>query len=110
MATVQKKSSRERRVAPESVKTKRAREKLLKQWESEKEHITPKALEETVEKIHKWIADNSKHRIQIKEKTSIKLFNQNMDAAAISKKVQGFAERLKADMQHLGKILNTPKS
>lgn len=105
MVTVEKKNKRERRVAPESVKTKRAREKLIKQWETEKKQFTPKALEETVDKIHKWIADNAKHRIQIKEKTSIKLFNQNKDAAAISKKVQGFSERLKEDMQHFGKVL-----
>lgn len=106
MATVEKKNKRERRVAPESVKTKRAREKLLKQWETEKKHFTPKALEETVDKIHKWIADNAKHRIQIKEKTSIKLFNQNKDAAAISRKVQGFANKLKTDMEQFGKAIS----
>ena len=100
MATVEKKNKREKRVAPESIKTKRAREKLLKQWETEKQHFTPKALEETVKKIHKWIADNAKYRIQIKEKTSIKLFNQNKDAAAISKKVESFAKKLKADMEY----------
>ncbi len=82
MATAEK-EFRERPIAPESLKTKRAREKLVKQWDAEKELITPKALEETVDKIHKWIADNAKHRIQIKEK-SIRLFNQNKDAAAIS--------------------------
>ena len=90
---------RERPIAPESPKTKRAREKLVKQWEAEKELITPRALEETVGKIHKWIADNAKYRIQIKEK-SIRLFNQNKDAALISKKVQMFAEKLKVDMEH----------
>lgn len=106
MSATRKRSSRERRVAPESIKTKRAREKLLKQWKSQNEHITPKAIEETVDKIHKWIADNSKHRIQIKEKTSIKLFNQNKDAAEISKKVQGFAEKLKEDMEQISKAMN----
>jgi len=100
MATAEK-EFRERPIAPESVKTKRAREKLVKQWDAEKELITPKALKETVDKIHKWIADNAKHRIQIKEK-SIRLFNQNKDAAEISKKVQIFAERLKLDMEHFG--------
>jgi hypothetical protein len=98
MATAEK-EFKEKPIAPESPKTKRAREKLIKQWEAEKELITPKALEETVSKIHKWIADNAKSRIQIKEK-SIKLFNQNKDAALISKKVQTFAEKLKLDMEH----------
>ncbi len=99
MATSQK-QFRERPIAPESSKTKRAREKLVKQWEAEKELITPRALEETVDKIHQWIAVNAKDRISIKEK-SIKLFNQNKDAARVSKKVQLFAEKLKLDMEYL---------
>lgn len=101
MATAEKEEYK-KPIAPESLKTKRAREKLLKQWEAEKEHFTPTALAETVDKIHKWIADNAKHRVLIKEK-SIKLFNQNQNAADISKKVQVFAEKLKEDMQHFGK-------
>ncbi len=103
MATAEKHDfkdrSKDRPLAPESLKTRRAREKLLKQWEAEKEQITPQAIQETVDKIHKWIADNAKHRIQIKEK-SIKLFNQNQNAAVISKKVREIAEQLKLDMQH----------
>lgn len=94
----------ERFIAPESLKTRRARAKLLKRWEEEKELFTPKALKETSDKIHKWIADNAKHRIRIKEK-SIRLFNQNQNVAAISKKVQVFAEKIQADMQHFGKAL-----
>lgn len=86
-------ADKEKVIAPESQKTKRAREKLIKQWEAEKIQITPKALKDTVEKIHKWIADNAKHRVLIKEK-SIKLFNQNKDVARVSKKVQIFAEKL----------------
>lgn len=84
---------KEKFIAPESSKTKRAREKLIKQWETEKVQITPKALKSTVDKIHKWIADNAQHRIPIKEK-SIQLFNQNQDAAKVSKKVQLIAETL----------------
>ncbi len=100
MAVVEKERTRfrERPLAPESLKTRRAREKLMRQWESEKEQINPVALKETVDKIHKWIADNAKHRVAIEEK-SIRLFNQNENAAAISKKVQLFAEKLKVDMQ-----------
>jgi len=102
MTTEEKQNRKNRPIAPESLKTRRAREKLLKKWETEKELFTPKAIEETVDKIHKWIADNAKHRIQIKEK-SIKLFNQNQNAALISKKVQQFAEKLQEDMQHFGR-------
>lgn len=104
MATAEKElyKEKDRPLAPESLKTRRAREKLLKRWEAEKELFTREALEETVGKIHKWIADNAKYRIQIKEK-SIKLFNQNQNAALISKKVQQFAEKLQEDMLHFGK-------
>lgn len=105
MATAEKEDFKERPLAPESLKTRRAREKLLKQWKEEKEQITPKAIRETVDKIHKWIADNAKHRITIKEK-SIKLFNQNKDAAVISKKVQIIADKLKVDMAQFGRANN----
>jgi hypothetical protein len=106
MATAEKDEFRERPIAPESSKTKRAREKLLKTWEEEKNQITPQAIRETVDKIHKWIADNARHRVPIREK-NIRLFNQNQNAAAISKRVQGFAEKLKIDMQHFGKAMDS---
>ena len=83
-------------IAPESVKTGRARKKILKIWEKEEKQLTPKALKETVDKIHQWIADNAKERVPIKGK-SIKLFNQNKDAAALSQKI----EKLKMDMQKI---------
>ncbi len=91
---------REKPIAHESQKTKRAREKLIKQLDAERAQVTPKALGDTVEKIHKWIADNSKHRVPIKGK-SIKLFNQNKDAARISKKVRLIAERLSLEAKDL---------
>lgn len=88
---------KEKSLAPESTKTRRAREKILKAWAEEQAQITPQALKRTVDTIHKWIADNAKDRTQIKGK-SITLFNQNQNAAAISSKVHGIAERLQADM------------
>src|SRR3989344_4741606 len=88
-------------IAPESEKTKRARRKLLENWEKEKLHITPKAISETIEKMHKWIADNAKHRVPIKEK--IALFNQNQNAAGVSRKVQQIAMRLKLNDKSWGK-------
>ncbi len=90
----------DRPLAPESLKTRRAREKLLKQWDEENRQITPKAIEETIDKMHKWIADNARHRVPIKEK--IELFNQNQNAAKLSEKVQKFAEKIKQDMQQIG--------
>ena len=80
-------------LAQESVKTKRAREKLRKQWEAQDQLITPAALADTVDKIHQWIASNAVHRVQVKEKT-IRLFDQNQNAAALSVKVRQFAAKL----------------
>lgn len=94
--------------APESLKTRRAREKLLKQWEEEKQQITPKAIADTTDKIRKWIADNAKHRVPIKEK--IELFNRNQNAADLSRKVQQFAEKIKADMHYLSRAFDSSHS
>lgn len=80
-------------IAQESPKISKAREKLLKQWEVKKQEITPKAIKESSDKIRKWIADNSKYRVPIKEK--IELFNQNQNPAIMSRKIQQFAEELK---------------
>lgn len=86
-----------KRIAPESTKTKRAREKLRKQWEAQDRLITATALADTVDKIHKWIAANATHRVHLREK-DIRLFDQNQNAAALSQKVQQFAQKLNEDM------------
>ena len=83
-----------RRIAPESLKTKKAREKLRKQWEKRDLLITASALANTVEKIHEWIAVNATQRIVLKEK-AIRLFDQNQNAALLSRKVQELAKRLR---------------
>ncbi|MBM3184092.1 MAG: hypothetical protein FJZ64_02150 [Chlamydiae bacterium] len=82
-----------KRIAPESLKTKKARAKLLKQWEEQDRLITQSALVETVDKIHRWIAANAGHRVSLKEK-DIRLFDQNQNAATLSRKVQQFARKL----------------
>jgi hypothetical protein len=102
MAAAEEESFRE--LAPESLKTRKAREKLLKAWEEEKGLFTREAIKETVNKIHKWIADNAKHRVPNKGK-SIELFNQNKNAADVSKRVQNIADQLKEDMAQFGKKL-----
>ncbi len=87
-----------KRIAPESIKTKRAREKLRKQWAKQDLLITETALADTVDKIHKWIASNSMHRVCLKEK-DIRLFDQNQNAAALSRKIEQFAKKLSEDME-----------
>lgn len=95
-----------KRIAPESTKTKRAREKLRKQWEHQDQFITAAALADTVDKIHKWIAANATHRIHLKEK-DIRLFDQNQNAAMLSQKVQLFAQKLSEDMKMFGKVFES---
>lgn len=86
----------QKQLAPESLKTKKAREKLLKQWEMQDQKIHEEALKETVGKIHKWIAARASHRIALKSK-DIRLFDQNQNAAPLSRKVQGLMEKIQAE-------------
>ncbi|HSX37939.1 MAG TPA: hypothetical protein VLE95_03820 [Chlamydiales bacterium] len=81
------------RIAPESLKTKRAREKLRKQLESRDLLITKTALKDTVDKIHQWIAANAQNRVCLKAK-EIRLFDQNQNTAALSLKIRQFAKQL----------------
>lgn len=85
-----------KRIAPESIKTKKARDKLRKQWEKQNVLITARALAETIEKIHQWIASNAAHRVVLKNK-EIRLFDQNQNAATLSKKVQQIAQKISQD-------------
>ena len=89
---------RRKRIAPESVKTKKAREKLRKQWEEQDRLITEAALADTIDKIHQWIAANAMHRVHLKEK-DIRLFDQNQNVAALSRKVEEFAQKLNEALQ-----------
>lgn len=89
-------SYRERRksIAPESTKTKRAREKLRKQWEKQDQLITPQALADATDKIYKWIAANASHRESIKK--DLRLFDQGQNAAVLSNKVQQLAKKIQS--------------
>ena len=89
---------RERRkmIAPESTKTKRAREKLLRQWKEQDSLITPQALADTIDKIYKWIAVNASHRVAIKK--ALSLFDQGENAAVLSGKVQQLASKIQVEM------------
>lgn len=82
--------TKKRKCAPESIKTKRAREKLLESFKKQDQKITPEALRTTVEKIHKWIADHNDKRTPIKDKP-IQLFAGNQLIADTSKKVKELA-------------------
>lgn len=95
------------RIAPESTKTKRAREKLQKQWEEQDQLITEAALADTVDKIHQWIASHAVNRVPVPKK-DIRLFDQNRNAALLSRKIQSFAKKLNTDMEAMAKALREP--
>lgn len=101
---MQRKLDKRKRIAPESSKTKRAREKLRKQWEEQDLLITDTALEITIDKIHKWIATHAVNRIRLSKK-DIHLFDRNQNAADVSRKVEQFAKKLAEDMTILGAAL-----
>lgn len=99
---MQKKLEKRSRIAPESTKTKRAREKLRRQWEAQDSQITESALADTIDKIHQWIAANAVNRVRLKEK-DIRLFDQNQNAAKLSQKVQQFAKKLYLGLEEAAK-------
>ncbi len=82
-----------REIALESSKTRKAREKLREQWAKQDLLITASALASTIEKIHQWIASNAMHRVVLKNK-EIRLFDQNKNAASLSRKIQEIANRI----------------
>lgn len=97
-------SYRERRksIAPESSKTKRAREKLRKHLEEQDLLITPQALADTVDKIYKKIADNVSQRVLLENKEDLRLFDHNTNPARLSSKVAQIAKMLQSEGTHAG--------
>ncbi len=94
---MQSKRESRKKIAPESLKTKRAREKLRKQWVAQDLLITRPALIDTIDKIHKWIASNASDRVPLKGK-DIRLFDQNQNAATLSRRVERFAKELSQNL------------
>jgi cephalosporin-C deacetylase-like acetyl esterase len=89
----------EKSVAPESVKTRRAREKLRKQFEDLEKKITPKALEKKSLEIHRWIARHAHHRIVLHTKT-ISLFDENQNTAKLSQRIVKLSQALSANVNN----------
>jgi hypothetical protein len=87
--------------AEESVKTKKAREKLRKEIEEHQKQITPIALEKKATEIHRWIASHAASRVILKNKT-ISLFDENQNAAKISVRISQIAEHLQKEIEVAG--------
>jgi len=97
-----------KRLASESLKTQKAREKLRKHWSDIEKKITPEALQEKIEEIHRWISRHANQRIHLKNK-NISLFDENQNAAKISQRVKIIAKKLNEDMQQLAGALRPEK-
>jgi BMFP domain-containing protein YqiC len=87
-------------VAEESVKTRKAREKLRKKLEALERKVTPQALEKKTIEIHRWIARHAAHRVVLRSKT-ISLFDENQNTAKISKKISGLADQIQKEIRQV---------
>jgi hypothetical protein len=83
----------EKIIAPESAKTRRAREKLRKQFETIEKKITPKELEKKSLEIHRWIARHAHQRVILHTKT-ISLFDENQNTAKLSQRIIRLSQAL----------------
>lgn len=82
-----------KQVAEESLKTKKAREKLMKRFKEMDSKISKEALDKKSIEIHRWISRHADRRITLRDKT-ISLFDENENAAKISQKILKIAEKL----------------
>ena len=83
-------------IAEESLKTRKAREKLKKQFAAFDKKITPQALEKKAIEIQRWIDRHAPNRVALKTK-SISLFDENQNAADLSQRVSQLADQIKND-------------
>lgn len=83
-------------VMEESVKTKKAREKIKKQMEALDAKISEPVLQQKTIEIHRWIARHASERVVLRSK-SICLFDENQNTADLSKKVALIAELIKKE-------------
>jgi len=84
-------------IAEESPKTRKAREKLKKQFDAYDKKITPQALEKKSIEIHRWIARHAHHRVVLKSK-SISLFDENQNTANLSSRISQLADQIGRDV------------
>lgn len=87
------KKDKKKALAEESLKTKKAREKLKKRFEMMDAKITKEALEQKSIEIHRWISRHADHRVPLKTK-SISLFDENENAVETSLKISKLVEKM----------------
>lgn len=86
----------EKKIAEESDKTKKARNKLKRRVLELEKKVTQQALERKNMEIHRWISRHAPQRVILRTKT-ISLFDENKNTAAISEKICKVALQLKRD-------------
>jgi hypothetical protein len=87
---------KQKEIVEESLKTKKAREKLLKRLNEMDARITREAIDRKSVEIHRWISRNADRRIALKDK-EISLFDENQNAAKVSLKVAKLAEKIQIE-------------
>lgn len=88
------------KIAPESEKIKRAREKLKRKLIKLDEQVSKQALMRKNREIHRWIERHAGSRIILQNK-SIALFDENNSPAKLSRKVEGVAATLQELLQQV---------
>lgn len=94
------KKTKSRMLAEESAKTLKAREKLRKEIETNRDQFTPQALEKKVSEIQHWISRHAHQRVVLRDKT-ISLFDENQNTAKISQKIVHLAEKLSVEIENV---------
>ncbi|MEX0962372.1 MAG: hypothetical protein WDZ28_05920 [Simkaniaceae bacterium] len=86
------------KLADESDKTKRAREKLQKHIVEVDRQVSQTALKKKSDEIHRWIERNVGVREVLKKKT-ISLFDGNQNSAKESVKIEQLTEELQREFE-----------
>jgi len=96
MVSSSDKNNKKKNLAAESLKTKKAREKLLRRFEVIDASITKEALERKTVEIHRWIARHAEHRVALRDK-SISLFDEGQNAVNTSERIKKIAQQLQGE-------------
>ena len=88
----------EKKIAEESDKTKKAREKLKKRLLELDRKVTIQALERKNMEIHRWIARHAPQLAVLRTKT-ISLFDENKNTAEVSSRIVKVAMQLKGEIE-----------
>ncbi len=88
----------EKKIADESEKTKKAREKLRKRLLELDRKVTTQALERKNMEIHRWIARHAPQRMVLRTK-AISLFDENKNTAEVSSRIVKIAMQLKSEIE-----------